>query len=209
MQNSHLEIYFCLLSSKVNWEDYNYPPLLKIIHFRLNDVEESGARKAVFWAHVNLIAVCVALVLNVVGTAVLAGMGVRRKGVPVLYSIFNLILVSALGLYSFYHCYKGTATQNRRLCKRFYLSHSLMMVFMLLAAVLDVSSFNGWMGLWRAQASQEPLRNLWTWWTVLEASLWTANLVTGAAVIMQMKGHDGHEHIGPVCSPQELGEVRS
>eukprot|EP00192_Tetraselmis_astigmatica_P018864 CAMPEP_0117696202 /NCGR_PEP_ID=MMETSP0804-20121206/28551_1 /TAXON_ID=1074897 /ORGANISM="Tetraselmis astigmatica, Strain CCMP880" /LENGTH=237 /DNA_ID=CAMNT_0005510333 /DNA_START=254 /DNA_END=967 /DNA_ORIENTATION=+ len=113
---------------QVNWEDYNYPPLLRIIHYQLSDVEDPVGRSAVFWAHFNHNAVCVALLLNVMGNSILAGFRVPGKRVAVLYSIFNLVLISMLGLYSFYHCYKGIATQNRRLCRRFYMSYTLLMI---------------------------------------------------------------------------------
>ena len=31
--------------SKIDWEDYNYPPCLHVIHYNLNDVEDETARQ--------------------------------------------------------------------------------------------------------------------------------------------------------------------
>mmetsp|Transcript_33829 Transcript_33829/g.95768 ORF Transcript_33829/g.95768 Transcript_33829/m.95768 type:complete len:220 (+) Transcript_33829:313-972(+) len=182
---------------QVNWEDYNYPPLLRIIHYQLSDVEDPVGRSAVFWAHFNHNAVCVALLLNVMGNSILAGFRVPGKRVAVLYSIFNLVLISMLGLYSFYHCYKGIATQNRRLCRRFYMSYTLLMIFMLLSSLLAFSFFNGWLGLPKALGSPPGVaQDAWVAWIAIEASLWTANLGTGIAVLVKMRGHTGRDHIG-------------
>ena len=31
--------------SKIDWEDYNYPPCLQVIHYNLSDVEDETARQ--------------------------------------------------------------------------------------------------------------------------------------------------------------------
>mmetsp|Transcript_23796 Transcript_23796/g.81105 ORF Transcript_23796/g.81105 Transcript_23796/m.81105 type:complete len:224 (+) Transcript_23796:98-769(+) len=162
----------------VNWEDYNYPPCLRVVHFDLNDVEDPTARVAVQWAHAYFIIVQVLLLVNLVVTVALAAGGVSGKGVHVLYSFFNVIIVTIVGMYGFYNGYKGLATQNMRLTSRYLLIEAAVGVFVLVSMLAGGSNFNGWMNLERADEASD-MRDFWVPWTYTEASLWTATFLVG------------------------------
>ena len=62
-----------------------------------------GARTAVKLAHWNYIACVATFALNVFSMLVLACGGVKWKGVHMIYALFNLIIYSIVGMYSFYN----------------------------------------------------------------------------------------------------------
>ena len=58
--------------SQVDWEDYNYPPYLRVLHYNLDDVEDVNARFAVRIAHLSYLMACSTFCVNCFGTFVLA-----------------------------------------------------------------------------------------------------------------------------------------
>ena len=63
----------------MDWEDYNYPPCLRILHYNLGDVEDEDSRGAVGWAHWSYIGVFGTLALNLLVNLVLALGGSQRR----------------------------------------------------------------------------------------------------------------------------------
>ena len=77
------------MTSKVDWEDYNYPPFLNVMHYTLADVEDEEARSAVWYAHAAYTASVGMLALNLFVTFILAVGGVEDKGVHFVYSLLS------------------------------------------------------------------------------------------------------------------------
>mmetsp|Transcript_15483 Transcript_15483/g.29870 ORF Transcript_15483/g.29870 Transcript_15483/m.29870 type:complete len:176 (-) Transcript_15483:689-1216(-) len=91
--------------TRVNWEDYNYPPYIRVVHYDDNDIEVPGQRAAVKWAHVCYILTTTSLLLNVAANIVLLCAG-ATDFVNCVYAFFNLVIVAVVGMYGFYHGYK-------------------------------------------------------------------------------------------------------
>ena len=150
-------------SSKVDWEDYNYPPGLQIIHFSIDDIEDPQAKSAIRWAHSSYRLACFTLVFNAVATLVLVGSGAKGSFLNVLYSIFNFIIISLVGLYSFYNAYKGLATNNMSMSMKYIMIQSALIVFMVASVSAYGANFNGLSSLKKATARQTQPRS---WRTV-------------------------------------------
>ena len=57
---------------KINWDDFNYPPIIKIIHFDLSEVEESKVTvvRFLWFSHILLFAYSIINIIdNIVGAA--------------------------------------------------------------------------------------------------------------------------------------------
>lgn len=137
---------------------------------------------------------------------VLAGMGVRLKGLHVVYSIFSacgmgpavaprssladrpsprgpdVVIGSTLGLYSFHSGYKGVATADSGMMRKHLGIQALLIILEFLMSVLNVLNWNGWTRLSDAMAAGSSVGPFWTFSTVLESLLWTgAYLVSAVA----------------------------
>ena len=77
------------MTSKVDWEDYNYPPCVNVVHYTLADVEEDEPRSAVWYANIAYTASVALLTMNLFITFVLAVGGVEDKGVHFVYSLLS------------------------------------------------------------------------------------------------------------------------
>lgn len=68
---------------KINWEDFNYPPLIKLIHFDLSEIEETKVTVVRFlWlSHLLIFAYSI---INILNNIVCVAQG--EKGVRILYA---------------------------------------------------------------------------------------------------------------------------
>lgn len=73
--------------SKINWDDFNYPPLLKVIHYDITEVDpevRTGVR-AMWLSHVLIFVEGILNLINNIAIVAAGGPGVR-----ILYSIMFL-----------------------------------------------------------------------------------------------------------------------
>lgn len=176
--------------NRVNWEDYNYPPYIRVVHYDCEDIEVPGQQKAVKWAHGCYILLLCTLALNGLATLLLVCAG-ATSFVNLVYSFFNSVIVGIVGMYSFYHGYKGLATGNSRMTSRYLLVQIVVMLFMLLSALLGVSNFNGILNLKRAQDASH-LSGFWVVWTIIESSLWCLNALLATIVFYMVYQNSNH-----------------
>ena len=89
----------------VNWETYNFPPLLNLFHLTYGELDVSAnavAQKIIAsWGVLVL-----ALVLNFVDTCVLVGSDTAPR-ISIMYSIFNLFIGMVVGTYMLFVGYYG------------------------------------------------------------------------------------------------------
>ena len=165
-------------------EDYNYPPLIKVIHFHLGDVEDDASRKAVRVAHWNYIMSTATFFVNFLGNFVLACGGVQWKVLHVFYSLFNLIIYSIVGMYSFYNGYKGLATQNGRMTTYYVIIQALSVIFFFAASIASGANYNGWTNVSKAEAEDDrEMSDFWVGWTYFESLLWTVDYIMGGLAL--------------------------
>jgi len=175
----------------VNWEDYNYPPYVRLVHYDSDDVEVPEQKRTVQLANACYMLTLLALVLNVFSNLVLAFGGVEGKGVHTIYAMFNTIIVGVIGFFGFYHGYKGLATGNSRMTSRYLFVQLAMMVFMFVSSLVGASNFNGWLNVQRAKDAN-AMSGFWMGWTFFESTLWTALLALSALAFAMVFKHSDH-----------------
>ncbi|MEE4247237.1 MAG: hypothetical protein V2I33_17630, partial [Kangiellaceae bacterium] len=85
--------------SEINWNDYNFPPLLKLFHFNLSELSDPQ-RFVASKIYIEWIVFLSVLLFNFVNTIVLVADGAH--GLNILYSILNSVLGSVLVTYLLY-----------------------------------------------------------------------------------------------------------
>jgi len=88
----------------VQWNDFNFPCCLNIIHFDLKemlDPEKPIAKKLYISLWVTFIAGLLNIIFNIIW--IIAGIGDAR----IAYSFFNFIILQPMALYTFYKGYRS------------------------------------------------------------------------------------------------------
>ena len=131
------------------------------------------------WAHSSYRLLCFACLFNIAATLVLVSSGAKGSFLNILYAIFNFIILSLVGLYSFYNAYKGLATNNMSMSMKYILIQGLAIVFMVVSVSAYGANFNGLGSLRKVKQASARLKDMWVAWVIIESVLWLINLCVG------------------------------
>lgn len=99
-------------SPTIKWEDYNYPPFLKFIHFTLD--EFNGPQRALAqYMHWAFLLIPIVSLLSFVNSIAQTAAGVPGySGINILYAIFNILLFNPPALFVFYKGLRGISGEG-------------------------------------------------------------------------------------------------
>lgn len=172
----------------INWDNYNYPPFLKIMHFDLNELDPS-CKTVMRWVDTAYKLLIFCLLTNFVTNFILVVEGVPQKSLHVVYSLFNLVIFTGAGLYLQHCAYKGVAASNSPMMRRYILGMSLLVMLGLAFSLLAFVNWNGWLRLPEAKASG-VLHGYWYYATLTEASLFTLFALVGLVAVYHVLEFD-------------------
>lgn len=141
-------------------------------HARSQDL---GPRTVARIAHLALLLALLALVINLVVSIGLMLLG-AGAAVHVMYAAFNLILAFAFGTWTLMTGYKGIATNQSKLMRRYLTLWGILSVGMAIASLINLLNFNGWarvMALLETPAA-DKVQPLWLWGSIIESSVWSS-----------------------------------
>jgi len=89
--------------SEVDWQDYNYPSFLKLIHFSLDSVPEEKNKKWAKLLHMSFLGWVIYYALNFLINVIGCAINYKKFGfMPMIYTIFHAFLFVPGGLLTFY-----------------------------------------------------------------------------------------------------------
>jgi len=127
-------------NSSIKWDNFNYPPLLKIIHYDLKELDaETGSlvRKLNFVFMLNFLV----SIINFINS--LAQIPVNDSGIRILYSVLNMLIFIPFTLYGFYKGYRGLTHSEREL-KFYYVISLLEIIAFFVFSIISGGCYNGW-----------------------------------------------------------------
>ncbi|CAD8089308.1 unnamed protein product [Paramecium primaurelia] len=92
---------------KIDWDDFNYPPLIKVIHYNIEEVQPEY-RLVVRSLWLSSILIFVYTLLNIINNSIQAGNGL--DGIRILYSFMFLFSFNPIQFFIFYRGYKGVVS---------------------------------------------------------------------------------------------------
>jgi len=159
-------------NSHIDWHDYNFPPLIKLIHFKLSDFE--GAEKSVIKKmYISWILLIVVLILNILSTIVLSA--TVLKGINVLYSFLNLFLFSVAGTFVFFWGYYGIAKRESGPILRYKIGAGILAILYLMFSIWNLGAFNGWVRISELSDYDEGAAGFGIFMSIAESTLYTVN----------------------------------
>ena len=127
--------------SSIKWEDFNYPPLIKLIHYdlnELNDPHKSLIRKM----NISFVLVFVATFIGFIGNIVQVAMSVA-PGIRIFYAIMNVIIFNPAALYVFYKGYRGLVIDESQL-RLYKFFQAILALAWFIWSIIGAGAFNGW-----------------------------------------------------------------
>eukprot|EP01066_Platyproteum_vivax_P010681 Platyproteum_vivax@DN4810_c0_g1_i1.p1 len=160
---------------QIDWENYNYPPGLRLVHYDPKELPAGPCRTAKLM-NFSWLLTFVLLLWNLVATIVLAAAGVAP--INVLYAVLNLVILPVVHGVAFYLGYKGIARDSPSARNRYSIVTVALLVFFLFIAIVHFGSFNGFVRLYFLFKSppvyeiSAGMRGFWIFTTVFESSGW-------------------------------------
>ena len=169
---------------RVDWEDYNYPPGLRLVHIDLEDLdgEQKGAAQL---ANAAFLGVCGTIFFQFLSCCIRTGYG--APGIIILYALMNIVVVCNVGLYAYYNGYKGLVTNNNAQTSRYLFLQALIVIFCLVSSLVYGASWCGWLVIpYTAHWTSEELKTAWQTLGVIEGSLWMICMFIGGIAMYRV-----------------------
>jgi len=157
--------------SDINWVDFNYPPLLRLIHFNIDELPSSLVG-AVRCFNISFQLTTFTCGISLVNTLILVA-SVGGKEAPfrwLIQSAVHALILPTVALLIFYCGYRGVAEPDTKLVSRFKVGQPFLALLYFLLGILPSGPINGLAKLGSTGGSV-----YWLIVILLESGLWLGN----------------------------------
>mmetsp|Transcript_33228 Transcript_33228/g.38699 ORF Transcript_33228/g.38699 Transcript_33228/m.38699 type:complete len:220 (+) Transcript_33228:3-662(+) len=127
-------------NSNIDWNNFNYPPLIKVVHYDLDELQDP--QRAICRKLDLSMKITVATLLLNLFTSIWVSVGLK-SGSYVLYSVLNFVIIPPLAIYSMYKGYRGICANPAEL-KIWKITQGILIVLYILFSIIAWLSFHGW-----------------------------------------------------------------
>lgn len=184
--------------SEINWTNFNYPPMLRIIHYDLEELPTTIAGM-VRCLNLSYIATTMTCSVNLFNTVIIVA-STHAPGKWMLQSALAFLPLSAGALAVFYCGYRGLAEPDATLTMRFTVCQPILCVVYLLLAIVPWGSTNGLAKLDQVSHYTDDGSNFWTLCIIFESILWFLNSIGSAITYWLVYKLDSENAAGFVSS---------
>ncbi|KAK1939483.1 hypothetical protein X943_000427 [Babesia divergens] len=140
VSDEDVENYSTTVKRKIHWQDLNYPWGLNLVHYDHRELNAISSKVSRF-AHAATFVVYATLLLNLIDVTVLASMGISP--IRILYSFFNVLLISPFVCTNFYLAFVVLALKGRTYYNQYIACQTIMCFLYIILAVLGEGPVNG------------------------------------------------------------------
>lgn len=173
----------------INWHDYNYPPVLNLMHY---DKEElpTAIENITKFQKLFFEIVVVACGLNLADNIILVFAEQNEKVLPmvrILYSMLNCIIFPPGALFIFHQGYKGLAISSASLLTQYKVIQAIGAFVMFFFMCFHFFSLNGLSTFWTPQYKAAKMKTLWSIIIVAESLIHGGNLANAIGCLVQVQ----------------------
>jgi len=175
-------------SSDIRWNDFNYPPVLRLIHFDITELQWK-LRKVVHLLNCSLLLTTFVVMNNLLDTIVL-GMVLEVPPHWVMQAALHLMFFPPAALGTFYLGYCGLATREPALLRRYFPAQGALAAVSFLMALFPYRCVNGLLRLAYgppAGTDADVLPGFWVFAILAESALWALNGTLGVLNIVRVR----------------------
>ena len=125
---------------KIDWNNFNFPPLIHIIHFSLGELEPKD-RSIVLKIYITLWIIFSILFISIINSIIQTAQG--HPGLRIFYAFLNFFIFLILHFYLFNRGYKGIVKDDSLLFL-FKIMIGLVAIAYLVFSIIGAGAFNGW-----------------------------------------------------------------
>ena len=170
----------------INWQDYNYPPLARLIHYREEELPKSTAaitRLMKIFFEIQCVA-CGVTVFNAFILLIAADLFPTKH---FFYALLNCLILPPLALFIFYQGYRGLALSSASLLQQYKMFQGVALVFTFLFVIVPMGSINGFGRFGTDNYKHSPSgKGYWGFAIVVESLIYLVNFVVGGRAWMQV-----------------------
>jgi len=182
----------------IRWEEYNYPPLVRLIHFDITELQLK-LRKTVRLLNMSFLLTTFTCLLNVVDTAIFVFAGAAPFQ-WLIQSLLHVLLLPPAALGVFYLGYRGLAAPEPLLAHRFQYAQLALGFVSVLLATFPYKCVNGLIRL--AFLSTEGMEGFQAIVTLVESGLWMLNACLAVVNWAQVRHNNTFPDSNTVYGPQ-------
>eukprot|EP00931_Biecheleriopsis_adriatica_P051687 TRINITY_DN30009_c0_g1_i1.p1 TRINITY_DN30009_c0_g1~~TRINITY_DN30009_c0_g1_i1.p1 ORF type:complete len:229 (-),score=34.79 TRINITY_DN30009_c0_g1_i1:91-732(-) len=172
--------------SDINWVDFNYPPLLRLIHFNMEELPTS-LTGIVRCFNVSFQLTTFTCLISLVNTVILVA-SVQAPAKGLVQCAIHALVLPASALLIFYSGYRGLAEPDSKLASRFKVGQPVLAFLYFLLGVLPYGCINGLAKLGDTGDSVYVLIVI-----LLESLLWLGNCALAAWNTVRAQRFDSYE----------------
>ena len=170
-------------NSHIDWNDFNFPPCIKLVHFRLSDFHDNE-KKVITKMYVSWILLTIVLSVNILSTIILSS--TVLPGIDILYTFLNFIIGLALGTYVFYCGYFGVAKSESGNITKFKIGGVVLVIIYILFSIFPFGAINGWARIPILSDKDNSAGKFGVAMCVIESTIYTVNYILLAFTIYQV-----------------------
>eukprot|EP00927_Polykrikos_kofoidii_P025067 TRINITY_DN22606_c0_g2_i1.p1 TRINITY_DN22606_c0_g2~~TRINITY_DN22606_c0_g2_i1.p1 ORF type:complete len:234 (+),score=28.16 TRINITY_DN22606_c0_g2_i1:66-767(+) len=161
--------------SEINWVNFNYPPLLRLVHYDLEELPSTltGLVRRLNWSFQLTTISCA---LNFIDNLIIV-LSTRAPARWLLQSLLHFVMLPMFALAVFYAGYRGLAEPDASLLKKYKISQPILAVFYFLLSLVDWGCANGLFQLMKIHEHSDDGSVFWTVVIFLESFLWGVNFL--------------------------------
>mmetsp|Transcript_70819 Transcript_70819/g.196745 ORF Transcript_70819/g.196745 Transcript_70819/m.196745 type:complete len:234 (+) Transcript_70819:50-751(+) len=191
-----------LSHGEINWVNFNYPPLLRVIHY---DIEElpSSLTGLVRRMNMSFNLTVLSCVLNLFDILVIVVSVEKAPKRWFIQSGLHLLMLPAAALAVFYSGYRGLAEPDQQLLTRYKVAQPILGAAFFIMALVPFGCINGLSKL----ATISNFTDGSVFWTVvilIESFLWAVNALLAAGNLYGAKNFDQFGACGSAAAGSRL-----
>jgi len=181
--------------SGIDWQDYNWPPMLRIVHFSLDELPD-GSRKVVLKIYISFIIAFITCIINIISNIAQVA-DADASALNILYTFLNFVLIVCASAFVFYQGYKSIAQCPPRdddEFNKYLLGQAALFVAYVVFSIISAGAFNGW-----TKSGDVSDCGFCTAMVYIEATLYTLNyILAGFCLFLTWKFEpESNRSLGP------------
>eukprot|EP00405_Crypthecodinium_cohnii_P019021 CAMPEP_0206475582 /NCGR_PEP_ID=MMETSP0324_2-20121206/34174_1 /ASSEMBLY_ACC=CAM_ASM_000836 /TAXON_ID=2866 /ORGANISM="Crypthecodinium cohnii, Strain Seligo" /LENGTH=230 /DNA_ID=CAMNT_0053950985 /DNA_START=68 /DNA_END=760 /DNA_ORIENTATION=- len=165
--------------AEINWVDFNYPPFVRLIHYRVDELPTT-LTGIVRMFNISFLVTVLACLLNFIDTIIIVG----SSDAPfkwVVQSGIHLLILPACALATFYCGYRGLCEPDATLASRFKMAQPILALIYFFMAIVPFGCAHGLAEFSKIDDhTQGQGSGFWTVAIIVESCLWGGNTALAA-----------------------------